>query len=155
MSVRFAEFGDLERVNALRKQVNDLHVQGRPEVFKAGFPEELRGYVYTVFNDPRMKIAVCERESVICGFALLNRVTRPETPYMLERHYLDIDEFCVDAAWRRQGVGTELVRFIRDYAGAEGFDRVELNMWEFNQDALAFYEAVGFRTYRRYMEMKL
>ena len=26
-------------------------------------------------------------------------------------------------------------------------------MWEFNQDALAFYEAVGFRTYRRYMEL--
>ena len=32
---------------------------------------------------------------------------------------------------------------------------LELNMWEFNQGALAFYEAEGFETYRRYMEAKL
>ena len=37
----------------------------------------------------------------------------------------------------------------------KGFDRVELNMWEFNSSALEFYEAMGFRTYRRYMELKL
>ena len=27
-------------------------------------------------------------------------------------------------------------------------------MWEFNREALAFYEATGFTTYRRYLEMK-
>ena len=40
-----------------------------------------------------------------------------------------------------------------DYAREKGIRRLELNMWEFNQDALAFYEAAGFSTYRRYMEM--
>jgi hypothetical protein len=38
MMIRFAEAGDLKRVNELRKQVNDLHVNGRPDVFKPGFP---------------------------------------------------------------------------------------------------------------------
>ena len=28
-------------------------------------------------------------------------------------------------------------------------------MWEFNQGAIAFYESVGFETYRRYMEIML
>jgi GNAT superfamily N-acetyltransferase len=86
---------------------------------------------------------------------VLHHIGRPETPFMFERDYLDVDEFCVDEACRRTGVATELIGFIRTYAKAEGFDRVELNMWEFNRDALAFYEAVGFTTYRRYMEMKL
>jgi GNAT superfamily N-acetyltransferase len=40
-------------------------------------------------------------------------------------------------------------------AKEKGFDRIELNMWEFNRDALAFYESVGFETYRRYMEIML
>ena len=31
-------------------------------------------------------------------------------------------------------------------AKEKGFHRIELNMWEFNQDALAFYEAAGFQT---------
>ncbi len=53
-----------------------------------------------------------------------------------------------------QGIGMEMIRFIRTYARDEGFDRLELNMWEFNQSALEFYEAAGFSTYRRYMVME-
>ncbi len=154
MTVRFASAEDLEAVNALRRQVNDLHEQGRPEVFKPGFPRELRDYVQEIFRDPRKRIAVCEEDGRLCAIAVLNHVTKPETPYMLERDYLDIDEFAVDEAYRRKGVGTRLIAFIREYARREGLSRIELNMWEFNRDALAFYEAVGFTTYRRYMELE-
>lgn len=155
VSVRFAEAADLPAVNRLRKQVNDLHVAGRPQTFKPGFPPELRDYLYEVFRDPDKNVAVAEREGEICGFAILHEIRRPENPYMHERHYLDIDEFCVDEAARRQGVGRAMIAFIRGVAEERGFDRLELNMWEFNRDALAFYEAAGFETYRRYMEMKL
>ena len=152
-AVRFAREEDLGRVNELRKQVNDLHVAGKPEVFKPGFSEELQAYVYEIFADERKKIVVVEAEGVICGFAVLNHMTRPENPFMYERDYLDIDEFCVDEAFRRRGFATDMIRFIREYAKEEGIGRIELNMWEFNREALAFYEAAGFKTYRRYMEM--
>ena len=72
---------------------------------------------------------------------------------MFERDYLDIDELGVDEAFRRQGVATAMIAFIRAFAAQEGFHRIELNMWEFNQNALAFYEAAGFSTCRRYMEL--
>ena len=72
---------------------------------------------------------------------------------MKEREFLDIDEFCVDAGCRRQGIATAMIDFIREYAKEKGLHRIELNMWEFNREALAFYEAAGFQTYRRYMEM--
>ena len=152
---RFAKEGDLEEINGLRKQVNDVHVAGRPDIFRPGFSDELRDLVYEIFRDPLKKIAVCERNGRICGFAALHRVSRPESPFMNAREFLDVDEFGVDEACRRQGAATELIRFIRTYARLEGFSRLELNMWEFNQGALAFYEAAGFSTYRRYMEMKL
>lgn len=152
MSVRLAKENELERVNELRRQVNDLHVKGRPDIFKPGFPKELSDHVYTIWSDPRQRIVVCERDGAISGYAVLNHITRPETPFMTERDYLDIDEFCVDEAYRRTGVGTELMQFIRSYAEELGFSRIELNMWEFNADALAFYEEIGFTTYRRYME---
>ena len=155
MTIRFAKYEELERVNELRQQVNELHVKERPETFKPGFPDELRAYIYEIFRDPSKKIVVCEQGGEIRGFAVLNRIARPETPFMRERVFLDIDEFCVDETCRRQGIATEMIAFIRDYAENEGFDRIELNMWEFNAGALAFYEAVGFTTYRRYMEMRL
>ena len=154
VSVRFARRDDLEAVNALRRQVNALHVAGRPETFKPDFGAELRDHVFTIFDDPRQKIVVAEKDGAVRGFAVLNHITRPENPYMYERDYLDVDEFGVDEACRRQGVATAMLRFIREYAQGEGFDRIELNMWEFNQGALAFYEAAGFKTYRRYMELR-
>ena len=155
MSCRFARESELIHVNELRRQVNELHVEGKPDVFKPGFPTELQEHIHTIWNDPKQRIVICERDGAICGFAVLNHITRPKTPFMYERDYLDIDEFCVDADCRRQGVGTELMAFICDYAKAQGFSKVELNMWEFNTDALQFYEANGFQTYRRYMEWKI
>ena len=155
MTIRFANENELERVNDLRKQVNDLHVAGRPDIFKPGFPKELADHVYTIWNDPEQRIVVAEREGMICGFAVLHHIIRPETPFMKVRDYMDIDEFCVDEAYRRTGVASEMIAFIRAYAKEQGFERIELNMWEFNREALAFYEAVGFTTYRRYMEMHI
>ena len=155
MSIRFAQAEDLDRVNELRRQVNELHAKGKPEIFRAEFSPEFRDFIMTIFADPLKRILVCEREGAICGFAVLSRIIRPENPVKRAAEYLDVDEFGVDEACRRQGVGSEMIAAIRDYAKSEGLDRIELNMWEFNQGALAFYEAEGFVTYRRYMELKL
>ena len=155
MIIRFAESADLEAVNRLRRQVNDLHVAGRPETFKPGFSRELEDYLLEIFQDPDKDVAVAEEDGAILGFAVLHSVRRPETPYMYERRYLDVDEFGVDEAARRRGVGTALIDFIRGVGKERGFDRLELNMWEFNRGALEFYEAAGFTAYRRYMELKL
>ena len=155
MKIRFAKQEDLNAVNALRKQVNDLHVAGKPEVFKPGFNQVLRDYIHAIWDDPQKEIVVCDLDGSVCGFAILNHIIRPENPFMHERNYLDIDEFCVDQAHRRNGIGAAMIAFIKAYAKEQGFSRIELNMWEFNQDALLFYQAEGFQTYRRYMEMKI
>ena len=155
MLVRLAGKEDLDRVNELRRQVNDLHVAGKPDVFKPGFSDELRDYIHVIWNDPEQEIAVAELDGKIVGFAVLHHIRKPENPFMYERDFLDIDEFCVDAACRRQGVASAMIGFIRQFAKEKGFHRLELNMWEFNRDALAFYEAAGFTTFRRYMEMML
>ena len=153
MVIRFAKEDELERINVLRKQVNDLHVEGKPDVFKPGFNEELQNYVYYIFKDPEQKIVVVDKDGEICGFAILHHIYKPENPFMKVRDFLDIDEFCVDEKHRREGIATAMVEFIKNFAKEQGYHRLELNMWEFNQDALAFYEAAGFETFRRYMEM--
>lgn len=155
MIVRFAMENELGRVNELRKQVNDIHVEGKPEVFKPGFGEELRDFVNVIWNDPEQEIVVAEDDGVICGFAVLHHINKPENPFMKERDFIDIDEFCVDKDHRRKGAASAMVSFIKEFAKEKGFSRIELNMWEFNQDALAFYEAAGFKTFRRYMEMMI
>ena len=153
VTVRFAREADLPTVNLLRREVNDLHVAGKPDVFKPGFCDELRDHLFTIWNDPGQEIVVAEANEKVCGFAILHHINRPENPFMFERDFLDIDEFCVDENFRRQGVASAMIRFILDFVKEKGFKRLELNMWEFNRGALAFYEAAGFKTFRRYMEI--
>ena len=152
MNIRFATEADLPRVNELRRQVSDLHAAGKPEMFREGFGEDLRQHLYTMFAQEAHQVLVAETEQGIVGFACLKFVDRPETPYRRAERYLDVDEFGVDESCRRQGVGRKLFGAIRELAQERGLKRIELNMWEFNEDALKFYEAVGFTTFRRYME---
>ena len=155
MNIRFANQNDLDSVNALRKQVSSLHAAGKPEVFKPEFSQEVRDFLFQIWNDPEQEIVVAERDCQVCGYAVLHHIIRPENPAKWEQDFLDIDEFGVDEACRRQGLATEMIAFIREFAAQKGYSRIELNMWEFNKEALAFYEAVGFVTFRRFMEMTL
>ena len=152
--VRFAKQEDLERVNELRKQVHAVHAVGRPDIFRENFNEELRDHVVEYLNDEDKLLIVAERDGVICGFACVTLFDRPQTPAYRERKFLGVEEFGVDEAMRRQGIGRELFDYIKTDAKVRGFERIELNMWEFNEGALKFYESVGFKTYRRYMEFE-
>lgn len=125
--MRFAKESEIVRVNELRKQVNDLHVEEKSEIFRAGFNDELRDFIYKIWKDPEQKIVVAELNGVVCGFAVLHHIHRPENPFMLERDFMDVDEFCVDKEYRRQGIATKMMSFIRNYTKEKGIKRLELN----------------------------
>lgn len=153
--VRMAEKKDLRRVNEIRKQVHSVHYAGRPDIFTSDFGNEMQNIIYSVFEDQNSEVIVALSDGIICGFATAERFIKPSSPYSRERSYYQIVEFGVDERFRRQGIGTELFNFIKKRAEELCLDKIELDMWEFNRSALAFYESVGFSTYRRYMELKL
>lgn len=155
MNIRFATEADIQQINSLRKQVSELHVQGKPEVFRPGFGDALQQHIHTLLKQENHAILVAETAEGIVGFACVKFVDSPGSPYRLPMRYLDVDEFGVDAAHRRQGIGRALFDEIRSLAREHDLNRIELNMWEFNESAKAFYEAIGFATYRRYMEYNL
>ena len=153
--VRLAEEKDLPRVNEIRQQINELHVKGRPDVFRPGFCPEMRERVYALWHSADSDVLVAERDGTICGMAAVEYLNKPESPYSKARKIYHVIELGVDEACRRQGVGRELMDFIRADAEAKGFSRIELDMWTFNEAARKFYEAIGFRTFRRLMEWDL
>ena len=153
--VRMAAREELERVNGLRRMVNDVHVQGRPDIFRPGFCEALQRHIYDAFDDENSDVIVALADDDIAGFATVQYIRRPESPYCLARDFYRVEEFGVNAQYRRRGVATALVEYMKRDAREKGFDRIELDVWAFNEGAIAFYDAAGFRTYRRYMEMDI
>ncbi len=155
ITVRPAKREELSRVNELRRQVNALHVAGRPAHFRPGFNEALQSHVYDRFESDDAGVLVALDGGEVAGFATVQYVHRPEGPYTLPLDYYHVEEFGVDEAHRRRGVAAALVDYMKKDARARGFRRIDLDMWSFNEGAQAFYEAVGFTTYRRYMEMEV
>lgn len=153
--VRFAKEKDLDRVNELRKQVNDIHVEGRPDIFKAGFCEELRDFARVLMNGKNSDILVEERDGVICGMACVDYVDKKESPYGNARKFYHVQEIAVDVNHRRQGVAKELLEFMIADAKQRGLDKIELDVWEFNDSAIEFYQTVGFKQIRRWMEFEI
>ena len=48
-TVRYAKKSELERVNEIRYQVNRVHLNGRPDIFRDDFCDEMKNIVYKVF----------------------------------------------------------------------------------------------------------
>jgi ribosomal protein S18 acetylase RimI-like enzyme len=150
--IRYAKREELESVNKLREQVNEVHVNGRPDIFRADGWPLIESNIYTRFDEDSSGVIVADLNDVIVGFAVVQYISRPETSFSKARRFYHIEEFGVDENHRRKGIATSLINFAKEDAKKLGFERVELNMWEFNEGALAFYESVGFKTFRRYME---
>lgn len=153
--VRFAEEKDLDIINELRKQVNDIHVEGCPDLFKAGFEAEIRDFAKVIMNGENSDIIVAERNGIICGMACVDYVNKPETPYSKARSFYHVQEIAVDTNHRRQGVAKELLEFMITDAKKRKLGKIELDVWEFNDSAIEFYQAVGFRQTRRWMEYEV
>ena len=153
VEIRFAKEEELEQVNKIRRQVNDLHAAGRPDIFRQDGWEFIAPFVYTRFREEESGIIVALDGNEVVGFATVQFMHTEKTPYKCERHFYHVEEFGVDENHRRGGIATSLMNFMKKDAQERGFDKLELDMWEFNEDALLFYESVGFKTVRRYMEM--
>jgi ribosomal protein S18 acetylase RimI-like enzyme len=62
-----------------------------------------------------------------------------------------VDSLAVKQEFRRRGVGRALMDHAHRWAIAKGAADIDLNVFEFNQPAIAFYQALGYETSRRRM----
>jgi len=60
-----------------------------------------------------------------------------------------VDELAVEAGARRRGIGTELLRFGRQFAFSRGFQKYTLHVAVNNEVAKEVYRKAGFELIRR------
>lgn len=74
-----------------------------------------------------------------------------------EKHVkkLDVDQLIITEKYRRKGLGKALMNEAKDIALKNNCDRIELNCWTFNEEAITMYEHIGFKRQRIVYEMPL
>lgn len=154
-AVRRAEERDIPAIMALLVQVNMVHHEGRPDLFKGPTtkyaPEELKA----ILKDEETPVFVCtdaDGKVLGHGFCVLERCGGR---LMTERTTLYIDDICVDEAARGRHVGRAIYEAILEHARALGCYNVTLNVWTLNPGAMRFYEKLGMTPYKVGMEQIL
>lgn len=150
--IRRAEKKDIGRLNELLFQVQALHAEARPDIFKIGAKKYTSKELEAIIANDMTPIFVCEENGVIAGYAFCIYQITQENSQLNYRKVLYIDDLCVDAPYRRQHIGKKLYEFVLRTAAENGCHSVTLNVWRVNAGAQAFYESMGMTPLKTTME---
>lgn len=153
IEIRFMKEDDIDNVNIIRKQVFDLHLQGRPQFFRADAWDTIKDGARKSLEDENGDILIALKEGNVVGYAQIQYVHKPGDLVKQPMELLHVEEFGVDESHKGEGIGRELTEALKRIAKEKGFKTINLDVWEFNQGAIAFYDRVGFTSYRRHLEM--
>lgn len=152
MTVRRAEEKDIPVLKTLLMEVLNIHAQGRPDIFVPNTTKYTDEELVKMISDPRTPIFVYDEDGTVLGYAFCIYKERAHSNNMTDIRTLFIDDLCVDAAARGKHFGESLYHYVKDYARANGFYHVTLNVWSFNEKAIGFYEAMGLKPMEYVME---
>lgn len=151
--IRRARECDMKDINRLLVQVNMVHHQGRPDLFRAGkkkyTDEQLRELIH---DDSRpIFVAVDDQERVL-GYAFCIFQQHLDDNILMDIRTLYIDDLCVDETIRGQHIGKSLYEAVLAFARESGCYNVTLNVWTLNEGAMKFYEKCGLKPQKVGME---
>lgn len=143
MEIRRAEKGDLDGIRALLRQVNQLHADGRPDLFKSGGIKYTDGELLEIIGDDERPVFVCAEGGKVLGYSFCVLEETRETTSLRPVRTMYLDDLCVDAEARGRHIGTMLYQRSLDAAREMGCQRLTLHAWNFNNAAFGFYEKLG------------
>ncbi|XZF74943.1 N-acetyltransferase family protein [Bacillus sp. AL-1R] len=153
--IRNANQKDYESLLPLFRQVHDLHVFERPDLYKENSTPVIKEDFNNQLKDETQHILVATLGTEIVGVTVLKEEEIHENSFVNARKILLVNSLCVDVASRKKGIGRKLMQSVIDFAKELKVDSIELGVSESNQNAIHFYESIGMVTKNRKMEFRL
>jgi ribosomal protein S18 acetylase RimI-like enzyme len=151
-TIRQATQADYPGLCELFAEVDIYHSQAVPHVFRpTDGPARTPEYIADILANENSRLFVAESAGQVIGFIQVDIREAPVHPIMTPRRYAKVDSLVVGKDFRRSGIGQSLMKRVHQWACERGVHEVELNVWEFNQGAIALYEKLGYKTAVRRM----
>lgn len=156
MIIRDLTLSDFDEVNEIFKQLHELHVKHRPDIYRnVENPAEANGYIAEeVLNEENLILLGADVDGRIVGICFIVMRT-PRNDALVPRVCAYIDDIAVDENYRRQGIGTALYNEAVKRAKERGAQVIQLQVSEFNKAAVDFYKSLGMTVWEYKMEQKI
>lgn len=151
-NIRFACEQDIPTLEKLLFQVNKVHSDVRPDLFKAGAKKYTVSELTEILHNPKTPVFVAENENGVAGYAFCIHRQFLNDNNLTDIKTLYIDDLCVDEAARGRHIGKLLYNHVLNYAKENGYYNVTLNVWADNKNAVGFYEKIGMQVQKIGME---
>lgn len=139
--IRPAEAADYGSVEAIMKEVQQLHIDWRPDIYKAADPVYSREHFENLIS--RKQLLVAQEDGKVVGI-LTFLYRHVESDKQVTRDVLFVDDLAVKEEYRGRGIGTALLKTARQKVIDEKLDGLELQVNARNQGARRMYEKLGF-----------
>ena len=154
--VRRADPRDIPAIMKLLVQVDMVHHNGRPDLFKGPATKYTEDQLLSILADDKTPVFVCvDEEGRVLGHAFCVLKQELDSNILTDIRTLYIDDICVDEVFRGQKVGTALYDYAVAFAREQDCYNVTLNVWTLNHNAMAFYERLGMTPQKIGMELLL
>ncbi len=150
--IRLAQEKDIPRIGDLLSQVDLVHHNGRPDLFKIGRKYNDHQLKELLTDTTRPILVWTDADDTVQGYCFCVLQRHEKNNVLTDIKTLYIDDLCVDAAIRGHHVGSQLYDAALTLAKEYGCYNVTLNVWSCNPSALAFYEAKGMQPQKIGME---
>ena len=139
--VRISKSDEYKSVEAIMKQVQQMHINWRPDIYKYSetvLPLEV--YEKAVEEEA---FFVAEYNEDVAGilFVMYRHI---ESPNQVTRNVIFVDSMAVDEKYRGKGIGHAFFDFLKELKNRKGYDGVELQVNAKNDAAREFYSNYGF-----------
>lgn len=147
MKIRKAGPDDFPQLVFLFEEIDRLHREALPHIFRQPpVPFRTEAYLEKVLADDNALLLVAEAKDELAGLALVFAPEAKDIPLLVPRRTAFIDTLVVKETFRRRGIGRQLLEAVEKWSRTRGVDLLELNVWQFNKKARAFYQNTGFET---------
>jgi ribosomal protein S18 acetylase RimI-like enzyme len=154
--IRKATANDYDSLLELFDEIDIYHRVNLPEVFqKPNGPAREKEYYLRLIADENAGVFVAETDGKLAGYVHVLTKDTADFPVIIPQHYAVIDGIAVRSELQQHGVGKMLMDKAQEWAAANGAAFIELNVYEFNKNAISFYERLGYQTSSRRMRKKI
>lgn len=153
--IRNFSINDFEGINVLMDQVNRLHIDNRPDIYRETDKLISKKDFLNMLNDDNIISIVAEINYTIVGLCIVSIRPMSTNKVLVPRRVAYMEDLCVHQEYRKQGIGKKLFIEAKKRALEFNADSLELMVWEFNKNAVNFYENEGMSTRSRTMEINL
>ncbi len=150
--IRLADISDISEITELLLQVQKIHSDTRPDLFKDGGKKYNDVELEEIIENSQTPIFVYTEDNKILGYVFCIITNHYNESSFCDFKTLYIDDLCVDSNSRNKGIGTGLYEYVLDYAKDIGCYNVTLNVWEGNDGAVKFYKDIGMKIQKIGME---